>query len=203
MNNRSTVLLPPFVIAAGAIALVSTASVGAAGKKEPLKPGVAAPVFRLRALDGAMVRLDEIAYPGREKSYAKKHPILLDFFRTDCKPCMNAMPELIGLHAKYAPQGIEVVLVALLEEQDGRGKLERYLAEKKLPFKIVLDEAEHFAKLYLGDPVTLPATFLIDETGTLRKVKYGASGTYQDYFGEEISAVIADRKGGGGSKEQK
>src|SRR5687768_14912552 len=172
---------------ATAVSLLAIAPVFAATaagpKKEPLKAGGAAPVFRLRALDGAMVRLDEIAYPGKEKSYAKKRPILLDFFRTDCKPCINAMPELVGLHKKYAAEGVEVLLVALLETEDGRKKLEKYLGEQKLPFKIVVDEAEHFAKLYLGDPVTLPATFLCDGPGTVAKAKYGASGTYDDYCG--------------------
>ena len=56
----------------------------------------------------------------------------------------------------------------------------------------MLDQAEHFAKKYLGDPVTLPATFLIDRQGVLKKVKYGAKGTYSEFFGEDIKVVLAD-----------
>lgn len=178
----------------GLAALLSLPALAEAPKKgSPLEPGTAAPVFRLRALDGAMVRLDELAYPGKEKSYAKKQPVLLDFFRTDCKPCTKAMPDLVSVYNTYHPKGVEVILVALLEETEGRAKLEKYLAEQKLPFKVVVDEAEHFAKKYLGDPVTLPATFLIDENGTVKKTKYGASGTYEDHFGAELRAVIAAR----------
>lgn len=181
-----------------ALALVASLLLGAAPVgKGPLKPGDKAPEFRLRAIDGAMVRLDELAYPGKEKNYAKKKPLFLDFFRTDCVPCKNAMPELVGLHQKYGAQGLEVVLIALLEEDSGKAKLEKYVADNKLPFRIVVDENEHFAKKYLGDPVTLPATFLIDENGTLIKAKYGASGTYQEYFGGEIDTTISKWKSAG------
>lgn len=176
-------------------ALVASMVLTGAPSKGPLKPGDAAPAFRLRATDGAMVRLDELAYPGKEKSYAKKKPLFLDFFRTDCQPCLKAMPELVGLHKKYSGDGLEVILIALLEEGDGRAKLEKYVADNKLPFRIVVDDNEHFAKKYLGDPVTLPATFLIDENGTLKKAKYGASGVYDEYFGPEITGVIKKWKG--------
>lgn len=179
-------------LAGVALALCAPRPASAAPDKPArLSPGSAAPAFRLRSLDGAMVRLDELAYPGKEKSYAKKRPVLLDFFRTDCEPCKRAMPELIGLHNTYHPRGVEVLLVALLEESDGRAKLERYLAEQKLPFKVVIDDAEHFAKKYLGDPVTLPATFLVDESGVVRKVKYGAAGSYEEQFGDAMREILS------------
>src|SRR5262249_49179142 len=63
-------------------ALFAALALAGAPGKGPLKPGDKAPEFRLRAIDGAMVRLDELAYPGKEKNYAKKKPIFIDFFRT-------------------------------------------------------------------------------------------------------------------------
>lgn len=159
-------------------------------KSDKLSPGQPAPVFRLRALDGAMVRLDELAYRGREKKWAKKRPVFLDFFRTDCEPCKKAMPDLVKLHEKYHARGLDVVLVALLEEEKGRDKLKAYLAQNKLPFTIVVDGTGHHAKMYLGELVTLPASFLLDRTGVLQQVKYGASGTYDEHFGEAIEKAL-------------
>ena len=160
-----------------------------------LKPGDAAPSFKLRALDGAMVRLDELAYTGKEKKWAKKRPVFLDFFRTDCEPCMKAMPDLIKIHEKYSSRGLQVVLVALLEENDGRKKLESYLAKNKLPFTVVVDNTGHHAKMYLGELVTLPASFLINRDGVLQKVKYGATGTYDEHFGAELDKVLTEHAG--------
>jgi peroxiredoxin len=160
-----------------------------------LEPGAAAPAFKLRALDGAMVRLDELAYKGKEKKWAKKRPVFLDFFRTDCEPCIKAMPDLIKMHEKYSSRGLQVVLVALLEETDGRRKLEDYLAKTKLPFTVVVDNTGHHAKMYLGELVTLPASFLINRDGVIQKVKYGAAGTYEEHFAAEVDKVLAEHSG--------
>ncbi|MBK6690162.1 MAG: TlpA family protein disulfide reductase [Deltaproteobacteria bacterium] len=167
----------------------------AAPPKGPLlKPGQPAPAFRLRALDGAMVKLEDLAYPGPEKSYAKKHPLLVDFFRTDCEPCIKAMPELVTVHQKFNAFGLEVVLVALLEDQNGREKLEAYLAQQKLPFKVVIDQSNHFAKKYIGETVSLPATFMIDRNGVLQQAKYDAKGSLGDHFAKTIEAALAEQK---------
>jgi peroxiredoxin len=175
-------------------ALLATDAVAGPKKATQLAPGTPAPVFKLRAIDGTMVRLDELAYEGKEKKWAKKRPIFLDFFRTDCEPCKKAMPDLVAIHQKYASQGLEVVLIAILEEKDGKAKLESYLAQHKLPFKVVVDPNNYFAKLYLGDLVTLPASFLIGRDGVLRKVKYGATGTYDEHFKGEIEKALAEHK---------
>jgi len=172
--------------------LASAAQAGEPSKGPLLKPGQPAPGFRLRALDGAMIKLEDLAYPGPEKSYAKKHPVLLDFFRTDCEPCMKAMPELVTVYQKFSPFGLEVVLVAILEEQNGREKLEAYLAQHKMPFKVVIDQSNHFAKKYIGETVSLPATFLIDQNGILKKTKFDAKGSTGEYFATTIDEVLAE-----------
>ncbi len=161
-----------------------------------LQTGEPAPQFRLRALDGTMIRLDELAYKGKEKKWAKKRPVFLDFFRTDCEPCKKAMPDLVKIYESYHGRGLDVVLVALLEETDGKKKLERYLAQNKLPFTVVVDNTGHHAKMYLGDLVTLPASFLINREGVLQKVKYGATGTYDEHFGDAIEKVLKEHAAG-------
>lgn len=167
--------------------------VGAARSLETpqLAEGDRAPAFKLRGLDQSLVRLDELAYPGPEKRWAKKRPVLLDFFRTDCGPCRAAMPELVALHHAYQARGLKVVVVALLEPEDGRAKLERYLAEQKLPLTVVVDDTEHFAQQYLGKTVALPATFLIDREGTLRRVKHGNKGSLKETFDSVISGLLS------------
>lgn len=152
--------------------------------------GEPAPVFRLRDATGAMVRLDELAYPGKEKAWAKKRPVLLDFFRTDCRPCREALPELRALHQRHQAAGLEVLLVALLEPEDGRGKLERFLAEAKLPFKVAIDESEHFAVRYLGKEAKLPATFLIDREGLIVELRR-SGGPVAEVFEPKIEALFA------------
>ena len=165
-----------------------------------LKMGQSAPTFRIRALDGAMVRLDEFAYSGREKSYAKKRPVLLDFFRTDCQPCLDAMPQLVELHKKYSGAGLQIILVALIDKGDlsdrsisaGERALSSFLERNRFPFLVVKDGTDHVAQKYMGESISLPATFLIDRNGKLRKAKFSAKGDLGSYFGPTLNAVLGE-----------
>lgn len=174
--------------AAVAGALTAAAWAGEPPSLKPLarletlpKRGDLAPTFRLRALDGTLVKLSERAYPGPQKRGAKKRPVMLDFFRTDCSPCRAAMPELIAFSKRY--RGVDLIIVALLEDSDGRGKLERYLDAEKLPFTVIVDAYNLVAEKYLGKSVRLPATFLIDENGTVVARRLGAAGALEREFG--------------------
>lgn len=163
-------------------------------KKKATTPqvGDAAPAFQLRALDRAMIRLSDLAYDGKERSYAPKRPVMLDFFRTDCEPCLAAMPELVKMHDKYKDRGLYVLLVALVEEGDDNAtKLQRYLDEKKLPFTVVVDRADYVSQKYLGKVVALPATFLIDREGKVVKSKHDAKGSLVEYFSAEVDATLS------------
>ena len=88
--------------------------------------GQPAPKFFLRDLEGVMHRLSDLAYPGEEVAWKKKKKVLLDFFRTDCKPCMKELPQVVAYHEKHGAE-VQVLLIALLEEKDGRPKLKAWL----------------------------------------------------------------------------
>lgn len=154
------------ILAFAVLALLASGSLAGAPK---VKVGDQAPDFSLRDLDSNLVRLSDLAYPGKEVSWKKKKKVLLDFFRTDCKPCMKKLPEIVAYHNKHKDK-VHVVLIALLESENGREKLDRFLKEQKLPFPVLVDTYETVAKKYIvdGETVTLPAIFLIDENGKVR-----------------------------------
>ena len=164
------------------------------GPRGHLKIGEPAPSFRIRATDGALIRLDEIAYDGRDKRYAPKRPVLIDFFRTDCVPCIKAMPELIELHKQHKAAGLEVLLIALLEDERGNEKLDDYLSTKALPFTVAKDTSSYVCEKFMGRVVSLPATFLIDRNGILRKTKFDGRGRLSDHFGSTLATVLAEHR---------
>lgn len=187
---RTRIITWPLLVATS-LAMSTSAQAGDLKPLGTLKPLGNAPAFKLRSIDGALIQLNEIAYPGREKSWAKKQPVLLDFFRTDCSPCRRAMPDLIALHDSYTKRGLKVILVALLEEESGRAKLDRYLAKNKLPFTILIDANEHYSKKYLGKQIQLPSSFLINKNGKIIQEKRGAKGNMKAYFGAQIENLLA------------
>lgn len=122
------------------------------------KLGEKAPHLALRDRDGALFDL------GRTRQ-----PVVLDFFRTDCKPCRRSLPVLSELHARRGKQ-VKVALVALLEEEEGEERLERFLRATPLPFTVLVDRYGLAAKKYVvrAGSVRIPALFVIDARGVLR-----------------------------------
>ena len=99
---------------------------------------------------------------------------MIDFFRTDCEPCRRELPEVIKFYRNNSDK-VHVVMVALLEQEEGERKLARFLEEKKVPFPVLVDSYETVAKKYIssGESVTLPALFYIDPAGTVKAVFLG------------------------------
>jgi peroxiredoxin len=152
--------------------------------------GKPAPGFSLRDREGTLISLSDLVYPGRAKPRRPKKVVVLDFFRTDCKPCITAIPKLIELHQKYQPHGVQVILIALLEESQGEKKLESFLKKHKLPFKVLVDRYAVVGKKYIirNGVVRIPALFVIDKNGILR-------GTFQGMKPRTLPALyrlIAD-----------
>jgi peroxiredoxin len=162
-----------------------------------LETGKKAPRFEFFDLDTTIkVKLENLAYRGKEKSWAKKRPVLLDFFRTDCGACVNAMPDLVKLAERIQPKGVDVIVVALLEEEDGENRLRQYLAKDEFPFQVVVDPTGDTSKKYVGDPATLPSAFLIDRNGTIVRIKRDAQGTLESFFGPDLDELITAQESG-------
>jgi thiol-disulfide isomerase/thioredoxin len=81
--------------------------------------GKAAPGFSLRDREGSLVSLGDLAYPPPDRPGRPRHVVVLDFFRTDCAPCKKALPKLVELHRKTAGKPLKLILMALLEDEEG------------------------------------------------------------------------------------
>jgi peroxiredoxin len=150
--------------------------------------GKPAPPFRLRDREGALVSLSDFAYPGRARARRPRQVVVLDFFRTDCKPCVKALPRLVALHGKLRGAAVKIFLVALLEQDQGREKLDRFLAKRKLPFPVLVDAYAVAGKRYVTDKgkVRIPALFVIDGRGVLRRRINGLDHKALDGLANEL-----------------
>ena len=68
--------------------------------------------IKFTAVDGRLVDLSSL----------KGKVVLLDFWRTDCAPCMGALPELIHLDQKYRAQGLEIIGISLDADKQALSK---------------------------------------------------------------------------------
>lgn len=117
-----------------------------------------------------MVSLSDLAYRGRTKPHRPKKVVILDFFRTDCKPCRTCLPKLVALQRRLKGKPVQVLMVALLEEDEGEEKLRAFLKKTPIPFPVLIDAYGVVAKKYIkkGSGFRLPSVFLIDRNGVLR-----------------------------------
>lgn len=113
--------------------------------------GSPAPPFALETFDGEVVTLS--ALEGKV--------VLLDFWATYCRPCLEALPELEALHRRWADRGFTVVGVTV----DDRAELvERATSRAGVSYPIVKATPEVWNAYRV---TALPALVLVDRDGTI------------------------------------
>lgn len=133
-----------------------------------------APAVSFRFLDGSRVNLKDLCRQG---------PVLIDFWATWCKPCLQSLPEVRQLDETYGPRGLTVIGVSI----DGPRNFARvrpFVTKLKLEYPVALDEDGSLQRDFLVTAV--PTTVLVDTTGTIQWVQSG----YRPGEGSELVARI-------------
>jgi thiol-disulfide isomerase/thioredoxin len=96
--------------------------------------------------------------------------VYLDFWSSWCAPCRRAIPDLSALRNDLFTVGFEVVAVNVdTYTEDAR----RFLAQTPVSYPIAVDATAHSAATF--GVSTLPAAYLIDREGMVRRVYRGAA----------------------------
>ncbi len=125
----------------------------------PLPPGLVAPSFSLRGLDGRQHRLED--YRGKR--------VVLNFWATWCGPCRIEMPLLQATYDRLEMSGVVVIGINVEEEESA---VRNFTDELRITFPILLDTDKSVTAQYRV--VGLPTTFFIDAQGIIRATHVGA-----------------------------
>jgi peroxiredoxin len=157
------------VVVVAAVALMLFAGVrmarpkaGTVKPKAVGKNGSVAPDFELRSLDGKQVRLSD--YRGKA--------VLLNFWATWCAPCKIEMPWFVDLQKQYAPQGLQVIGVAM--DDSGDEAIGKFAKEMGVNYPVLIGK-EAVGDAY-GGVEFLPTTFIIDRQGKVVDRVFGLVG---------------------------
>ncbi|MBI4424461.1 MAG: TlpA family protein disulfide reductase [Elusimicrobia bacterium] len=145
----------PAAAAAGVGLLVYTAVTQLSPAPPPrVEAGKPAPAIRLTDVAGQSASLAQ--YRGRV--------VLLDFWATWCQTCLVELDDLKVLHARYRPQGLEIVAASV--DAEGRRVLVPFIAQHAIPWRVVMADPKATRTYAIFG---LPAKFLIDRRGLVAR----------------------------------
>jgi thiol-disulfide isomerase/thioredoxin len=145
--------------------------------------------FKVEDLDGKPLSVGDL----------KGKVVMLDFWGTWCKPCVEAIPALAQLYERYHAQGLEII--GLDYEQNApdpetaKQHVKRFVKESRIPYHIAIGDPALLEKLNVQ---AYPHTILVDRSGKARVVMTGGG---PDALETLASAVLVLLNEDSGSKE--
>lgn len=119
-----------------------------------------APALSVRSVDGKAVDLASL----------RGKPVLVTFWATSCTGCVKEIPHLIELHQEFAPQGLQLVAIAM--SYDPPNHVIAMRDARQLPYLVALDIDGTAARAF-GDVRLTPTSFLIAPDGRIVREKVG------------------------------
>ncbi len=105
---------------------------------------------------------------GRRSELAalRGHVVLVNFWATDCAPCVEEMPAMVANWRRFSPQGFETLAVSM--SYDAPALVANFAQSRQLPFAVVIDNTGEIAHRF-GDVRFTPTSLLIDKRGRIVK----------------------------------
>lgn len=93
-----------------------------------------------------------------------KNIFVIEFWRTDCQPCLKSMPLLHKLQSQFKNQGVIVIGIS-----DEKAPAVKKLIDKypNLSYKIAVDKNGKTFKKYMKGNGDIPAAFIINKNGVI------------------------------------
>ncbi len=88
--------------------------------------------------------------------------VLINFWATSCRSCIEEMPNLINTYQQYQNKGFEIIAVAM--PYDPPAQVVAFTKQKKLPFPVMHDSYGNITRQFGGVNVT-PTAYIYDKTG--------------------------------------
>ena len=101
---------------------------------------------------------------GSRSSFAalRGQVVLVNFWATQCAPCVAGMPALVALHMALRPQGLQTLAVAM--QHDPPAAVAQFAESRRLPFDVLIDNTGAVAHGF-GDVAVTPTSIVLDRRG--------------------------------------
>ncbi len=141
--------------------------------------GTPAPALEARLLDGSTTTLSD----------QRGKVVIVNFWATWCAPCRAEMPALDAYYRKHRDEGLVVLAVSMDDPKD-EAKVRQVM--KPFAFDAAYGNKSNikgYERIW-----RLPLTFVVDRSGTLRKVDwYGDPGLDDASLEKTVTPLLAAR----------
>jgi cytochrome c biogenesis protein CcmG/thiol:disulfide interchange protein DsbE len=143
------------------IAEAARSATGSSGDSATVAAGNKAANFKLEALDGGTVTLEQL----------RGKVVFLNVWATWCGPCREEMPSMETLYDELRGNH-DFVMLAVSQDTKGRAPVASYVEKNGYHFKVLLDPDNSVSEAYEVSGV--PETFIIDRQGRIVAHHMGA-----------------------------
>ncbi len=92
------------------------------------------------------------------------HVVLVNFWATDCAPCVEEMPAMVANWRKFSPDGFQTLAVSM--HYNAPALVANFAEARALPFGVVIDNTGEIAAR-LGNVQFTPTSLLINKRGEI------------------------------------
>ena len=142
--------------------------------------------FTLPNLKGEDVTLSDLLARG---------PVIVDFWATWCKPCIQAFPGLQKLLDEYKDRGLTIVAISV-DGPKTRSRVEPFIRSKEYGFEVLLDTQGRVARRY--NAVAIPRTVLVNPDGEIAFAAVGYRPSNHDLIEEALVPLLPPESAKGG-----
>ena len=114
--------------------------------------------------------------------------VVLDFWATYCKPCIQEIPHLMELQAKHGKENVEIVGLHVGGDED-RPKVPEFVERLKITYPLAYPE-DALSSFIFGQETAIPQTAVFDRKGKLTKKIIGFDPAIKTELDRAVAAAV-------------
>jgi len=120
-----------------------------------------APDLTITTIEGKQFTLKELS--------GQNQLVVINFWATWCRPCIEEMPAFEKMHTAYQDKKIAFLGIAA---QDSASRVREFVAQQKITYEIALDGQDKISNAFGGVRI-LPTTIFLDDKSNIVKIHRG------------------------------